>query len=123
MRAKDPLRGFVDLMAEAPPESPKLRRKDPLRASQLAVEQRVSRDSREFIARELERLAERLMAEPVPAPASAPVPPHVPRPAPPGAPPPPKLAYDARLGWHIPSTLSREQLAKMHAWARSDRSR
>jgi hypothetical protein len=117
-------RGLADL-EELPPET-KLRKPDPLTATEAAVERALAtpgETSAQWFTRKMQNLIAGVMGqrEAAPAPATAPPPPHVP--LPPGAPRPPELKYDARVGWHIPSTLSREQLAKMHAWARSDRSR
>jgi hypothetical protein len=114
------LRGFADLIDDD--TTKEFRRKDPPSRAQAAAERARERESKFDLASALEQLAARVRAyDPAPAPATAPPPPHVP--LPPGAPPPPELKYDARVGWHIPSTLSLEQLARMDAWARSDRSR
>jgi hypothetical protein len=106
---------------------------------------RSSLEAREWIEAKLREMAER-RAQPLPEPPApkrqrhqlaVKSPPVVPRrrptelsieeaaaaypqvPAPPGA---SRLQREA-LNWSPPCTLSREQLAKMDAWARSDRSR
>jgi hypothetical protein len=109
---------FPEMLPDAATKG--VRRKDPPSASQLAAERGRDRErgAKDVLAKLAEMLAREIAS---PAPATAPPPPHVP--LPPGAPRPPELKYDARVGWHIPCTLSREQLAKMDAWARSDRSR
>jgi hypothetical protein len=102
------MRGFGELIDDVVKA---VRKSDPPTATQaaaIAAHERNRRDPREEMLARIERIASRLEAI-VPLPAPAPVPPH--EPLPPGAPPPPKLVYTKQQGWHIPSTLTREELA------------
>jgi hypothetical protein len=92
----------------------KTRRPDPPRQSQLAALLAASRreSARTEIERKLAKLGEfaalaKSMVQ------SAPPPPTVPKPPGPPPPPPPsrKLTWDDRCGWHIPCSLTAEQLA------------
>jgi hypothetical protein len=88
--------------------TPKVRKLGPPSASQAAAERAREREAKFDLAAELERLAARMRAyEPVPAPPPS----GVPRPPGPPPPPPRKLTWDDRCGWHIPCSLTAEQLA------------
>jgi hypothetical protein len=103
------LRGMPELLIEPPKKA--VRKPDPPSRAQAARERLEARErghSRQDILNQIERLAIRLAA----APAPAPPPPTVPKPpGPPPPPPPRKLTWDDRCGWHIPCSLTAEQLA------------
>jgi hypothetical protein len=93
--------------------SNRTRRPDPPTKSRLARERALASraPAKELIIAKLDQMAERMrelesmVAEPMVPPAlpSEPV-------VPVDAPPPPQLKYDKKLGWHIPCTLTPEEL-------------
>jgi hypothetical protein len=114
VRAKDPLRGFIEA-TEPEPEGPKVRKPSPPSASELARETARANqpDARQQVLDKLSRMADILteLATMETAPPTRGVPQPPPPPIPPGAPPPPTLKWNERTKqWEIPCTLTREQL-------------